>query len=211
VKKSLQHEITLDLASGARLRLLYFSDRELRWIFSYDYVGPKRPGETPGVIHGLPLTADYFSYEPRRKRSSETPGIVNDVRLVANYADGLLEGRFVLSMHVVIPNRLGQRFFTGLDISPGAKTYLAFNYERSADEYLLTEICKGIERVHLNGVKPAIIRPVAFPFPVPDRIPVKLGKLQVPFRTHTDDIAHFDLPERTLQDNAAWAPHHQRP
>src|SRR6478672_2103977 len=102
----LEHEITLDLASGAHLRLLYFSDREQRWIFSYDYVSPERAREPPDVI--------------------------NKVCLVANYADGLLKSNFVLSMHVVIPSRLGREFLAGLDISPGAKTYLEFNYVLSS-------------------------------------------------------------------------------
>lgn len=170
----LQHEITLDLATGARLWLGYFSDRELRWIFSYDYVSPKR--------------------------FNEPPDIFNKTRLVANYADGRLANNFALSMHVVIPSRLGRQFFMGLDISSGAKTYLEFCYSRSFDEYKLTEICKGAgDRLRLDAAEPAILRPVAFPFPVPDRLPVKCGRLQVPFRTNADGLNYFDLPERTLR------------
>jgi hypothetical protein len=168
----LQHEITLDLASGAKLKLRYFSDREQRWIFSYNYVSPERAREPPDVI--------------------------NKVCLVANYDGGLLEDHFVLSMHVVIPSRLGREFLAGLDISPGAKTYLEFNYVRSSNEYKLTEICKGArERVRLDKAEPAIIRPLEFPFPIPDRVPIKFGKLQIPFRTNADIINHFDLPEKT--------------
>ena len=75
----------------------------LRWIFSYHYVGEKKPGETPAVINQVQLTADY--------------------------AAGLLAPAFMLSMHVIIPGRLGQRYFVGVDISPGAKTYLEFSYK----------------------------------------------------------------------------------
>lgn len=176
MRHQLQHEITLDLASGARLGLCYFSDRELRWIFSYNYVSPERSREPDGI---------------------------NKIRLVATYTDGLLESSFVLSMHVVIPGRLGREFFAGLDISPDAKAYLEFSYARSSNEYKLIEICKGAgERVRLDAATPAIIKPIAFPFPVPDRIPVECGRLQVPFRTSADSINHFDLPERTLR----WIP-----
>jgi hypothetical protein len=230
----IEHEIKLDLASGARLTILYFSDRALRWIFSYNYVGTKDPGAAPEVV--------------------------NEVRLTADYDDGLLAAQILLSMHVVIPSRLGQEFFAGMDISPGAKTYLEFSYERIptpmmvafptspvrieditvvgaphtrprleppssfpsgppyappiartdnvkisndgsvrlADEYRLVEICKGArERVRVDGQGSALVQPIEFPFPVPDRIPVEFGVLHVPFRTNTGMVAHFDLPART--------------
>lgn len=161
----LQHEITLRLSSGAHLRIIYFTDRELRWIFSYDYVDHE---------------------------------IVNDVRLLANYTNGILASPLVLSMRIVIPRRTGHEFFAGLDISPGGKTYLEFSYERSPVIYRLTEIRKGARaRVRLDAAEPAIIRPIAFPFPVPDSIPIEIGWIRVPFRTNTGDIEHFNLPERT--------------
>jgi hypothetical protein len=178
----IQHEIDLTLASGARLTLLYFSDREMRWIFSYDYVGEKDPGAAPEVV--------------------------NKVRLTANYETGLLTSQIVLSMHVVIPARLGQQFFAGVDISPGAKTYLEFTYQapisdldnRVGDAFRLVEICKGArDRVPLTDVAPAIVRPIEFPFPIPDRLPIEHDMLRVPFRTNKGDVAHFDLPTRTLR------------
>ena len=178
----LQHEIDLKLASGARLTLLYFSDREQRWIFSYDYVGEKDPGTAPEVV--------------------------NQVKLVANYEAGLLTSQIVLSMHVVIPARLGQEFFAGVDISPGAKTYLEFTYQapisdldnRVGDAFRLVEICKGArDRVHLTNTEPAIVRPIEFPFPIPDRLPIEHGRVRVPFRTNQGDVAHFDLPAGTLR------------
>lgn len=174
----MQHEITFKLATGANLKLLYFSDRELRWIFSYDYVGEKAPGATPEVV--------------------------NKVQLTANYEAGILTAQLVLSMHVVIPVRLGQQFFAGVDISPGAKTYLEFHYTKcknAADkivDYRLVEICKGArECVSLDVNEPAIVRPIEFPFPVPDRIAVEFGAIHVPFLTNQGVIAHFDLPTRT--------------
>ena len=180
IDDSLQHEIDLKLASGARLTLLYFSDQELRWIFSYDYIGEKDPGTVPEVV--------------------------NKVKLVANYEAGLLTSQIVLSMDVVIPARLGQQFFVGVDISPGAKTYLEFTYQapisdldnRVGDAFRLVEICKGArDRVRLTDVTPALVQPIEFPFPIPDRLPIEYGMLRVPFRTNKGDVAHFDLPTRT--------------
>ena len=168
----IQHEIALKLASSAQLKLLYFSDREQRWIFSYDYLGKKDPGTAPEVV--------------------------NKVQLVANYEAGVLAPQLVLSMHVVIPARLGQQFFAGVDISPGAKTYLEFLYERTGNDYLLIEICKGArDRVRVADALPALVRPIEFPFPVPDQIPAEYGWYRVPFRTNHGDIANFELPART--------------
>lgn len=176
----MQHEIMLKVASGASLKLLYFSDRELRWIFSYDYIGEKAPGAAPEVV--------------------------NKVQLVANYEAGHLAEQLVLSMHVIIPARLGQQFFAGVDISPGAKTYLEFHYTKCKNaarkivDYRLVEICKGAcERVALDVNEPAIVRPIEFPFPVPDRIAIEFGSIHVPFLTNQGSIAHFDLPLRTYR------------
>ena len=119
MRDPIEHQIDLRLASGADLKILYFSDREMRWIFSYSYRGERRPGEQPDVV--------------------------NQVRLTAEYIEGLLAPSFVLSMHVVIPSRLGQSYFAGVDISPGGKTYLEFTYRLyrespDATAYRLAEI-----------------------------------------------------------------------
>lgn len=172
----IEHEIKLALASGATLTILLFSEHEQRWIHAYDYVGEKAPGAVPDIA--------------------------NDVRLAANYDSGVLVPQIVLSMHVVVPARLGQRYFAGVDISPGAKTYLEFTYERTVDtpdKYLLVEVSKGArDRVRLEHA-PGLVRPIEFPFPVPDRIPVEFGKLRVPFLTNAGSVNHFELPWSTIR------------
>ena len=174
----LEHAIDLVLASGAGLKILYFSDREMRWIFSYDYRGERRPGEMPDLV--------------------------NEVRLTAEYAEGLLASALVLSMHVVIPARLGQQFFAGVDISPGAKTYLEFHYQRDdnaiiSPEYRLIAIQKGArEQVLLGDQKASLVKQIEFPFPIPDRLPAG-PRVRVPFRLNDDEISHFELPARTLR------------
>ncbi len=175
----IEHQIDLVLASGAGLKILYFSDHEMRWIFSYNYRGERRPGETPDVV--------------------------NEIRLTAEYNEGRLATNFVLSMHVVIPARLGQQFFAGVDISPGAKTYLEFHYTQCKNaalkviDYRLVEICKGArDRVRLDINEPAIVRPIEFPFPVPDRMELR-DRVSVPFRLDNGEISQFELPARTLR------------
>ncbi|HSX22396.1 MAG TPA: hypothetical protein VLE97_06425 [Gaiellaceae bacterium] len=171
----IEHEVKIALASGAELTILYFSDREMRWIFAYDYFGER---------HLRPA-----------------PEIVNKTRLTANYEAGLLAAQLVLSMHVVVPDRLGKQYFAGVDISPGAKTYLEFTYERQEKEYRLVEICKGArDRLRLADLDPALVRPIEFAFPVPDRVAVDFGMLRVPFRANDGNIHYFELPARTLRN-----------
>lgn len=171
------HQINLVLASGANLTLLHFPEEQAsRWIFDYHYVGQKATGASPDIV--------------------------NKVKLVADYADGILASQFVLSMHVVIPSRLGQQFFVGMDISPGAKTYLEFSYtaEPAAEEYRLVEISKGArERVRLDTVDPALVRPIEFPFPIYDRLPVVDGGIKAPFLLNNGILSYFELPTRTLR------------
>jgi hypothetical protein len=173
MRDPLEHRIDLHLASGAQLTILSFSDRESRWLFSYTYRSQNDPGEVPDIV--------------------------NEVKLTADYRDGLLAPAFVLAMHVVIPTRLGRRYFAGLDISPGAKTYLEFSYERT-EVYRLVEICKGAsERVRIDMSAPSIVRPIEFPFPVPDQLDMDYGRVNVPFRTNSGAFNHFTFPLSTLR------------
>jgi hypothetical protein len=184
----IEHQIHLDLASGAKLTLLFFSDREQRWIFAYDYIGDTKLGKTPDIV--------------------------NNVRLTLDFEDGELAKTFVLSMHVIIPSRLGKNFFVGMDVSPGAKTYLEFVYEHYKEPYLLdthrprvginlgeyrlAEIRKGArDVVRLPSQDPALMKPVNFPFPVTDRITFESGKIRVPFLTNAGDINVFEVPTCT--------------
>jgi hypothetical protein len=178
VTDPLEHAIKLDLASGAHLTILYFSDREMRWIFKHHYIGNKKPGARPDIA--------------------------NDVQLVANYTDGILAPTLVLSMHVVVPSRLGQQFFVGVDISPGANTYLEFTYGRTppvtGTAYRLAEISKGArERVCLDNLEPALVKPINFPFPIPNQLAVIFGRVSFPFLGNDGVIDHFDLPTSTLR------------
>lgn len=173
----IEHAFHLEVSSRAKLSILYFSDRETRWLFSYHYRGERDPGTDPEIV--------------------------NDVRLTADYKDGQLIDQFVLSMHIVIPSRLGKRFFAGMDISPGAKTYFEFLYERQPrgfqeDVYRLIEICKGANtRLRVDEAK-GFIQTINSPFPILDQIAIT-NMIYVPFRTNAGTTAYFELPWSTVR------------
>lgn len=178
----MQHDIHLEHAGDSQLKIMIFSDREMRWIFSHNYIGEKLPGQAPDFV--------------------------NKTRLVAEYRDGLLTDPIVLSMEIVVPSRLGQRFFAGVDISPGAKTYLEFRYERylAGGTSRLAEICKGArEYIRVADLDPAFLKQFEFPFPVcdilePERVSAQQSNvLRVPFRANDDTIANFTFPLSTTR------------
>jgi hypothetical protein len=170
----LQHEIRLDLASGAHLKILYFSDRGLRWIFSYNYLGKKDPGTAPEVV--------------------------NDVKLTAEYADGLLASTLVLTMYVINPAHRVLEFFAGIDITPGSKAHLEFSYKRTGGAYRFVEICRDArDRARVIGTALERVNPLEYPFPIPNRLPVEYAAVRVPFRTNAGLIDHFSLPTNTLR------------
>lgn len=175
----LEHEIHLPQADGGDLRILIFSDREMRWIFHHHYASKKLPGRAPDVLC--------------------------DVDLIAEYRDGRLHEPVVLTMHVVLPCRLGQKFFAGVDISPSAKTFLEFHYARqSSTVFHLVKICKGArERVVISDQTPALASPIDFPFPIPDVVHPQgdatggVDVLRFPFRASDDVLHYFEVPLHT--------------
>jgi hypothetical protein len=105
----------------------------------------------------------------------EEPGVVLDQRIVLDYHQGLAADDLVLSLHVIFPGRLGVKAFLGVDISPGAKTYIELHYARSGDEYVLGRIEVGAQQAYVLGQAEGLIKPLDFPFSVLDRLPVERG------------------------------------
>lgn len=104
-KKNVTHDVyryALKLGSGATLKLIIQGDDHC-WRFGYDYI---RHGENREVL------------------------VRNDVKLNVNYHKGQITDRIELSMHVIFPGRFGKEFVYGVDVSPGAKTFYEFGYER---------------------------------------------------------------------------------
>jgi len=139
----------------------------------------------------------HFVAYPEGDLRQRKPEIVNKWKLWAEYRAGDLAA-LSLRMDITLPERLGRKFAFGMDISPGAKTYLQFIYQPHDDgSWRLTTIEKGSSVVldvsHLTDDQPegAVTPPaIDFPFPVPDRLEQRCrrkdgtpsGGFLVPFR-----------------------------
>ncbi len=171
----------VDLASGAHLKVQIPSLEEQVWIFQYRY---------------------------HRRNEHRRIDLVNDVQLEVPYLDGFVEARpaefrrrLTLSMNVVLPAKLGVRFFLGVDISPDAKTFLQFHYEpdpKNEEVLRLVEVEVGAQhQFRLDAMPDGLIRPIDFPFPVQDTILPEFGDYRVPFLDREGQIAYFVFPLRT--------------
>ncbi len=174
------------LDNGIGLAVLFHSWTEMRWIAKHRYLEGKRLGRSPKLI--------------------------NEWTLIADFDSGLLKPQLKLSMHIIIPERLGQASLLGVDISPGAKTYLEFLYERpqaripmpTDDPYwknvrpgaypeglpgpfYLAEISKGIEA-------PIDTRPLTFPESGPGLIKPISIEFPFPFECRIDWRHGYHVP-----------------
>lgn len=174
----MEHKLRLTLASGADLELLWFSQQDQTWIFSHTY---RQAGDTPRSVR-----------------------LLNNSRLTVRYERGR-PVEVTLCMHIIIPERLGQKFLAGLDISPGAKTHFTFEYAKEGDDFHLREIIKGCAtRLSLNeGPSEQLMRRVEFPFPVPIVIKKEFGSYACPFLDQDDQIGEYTFPSCTLRGGAA--------
>ncbi len=131
----------------------------------------------------------WCHYYAPRTAGERTPEIVNDLRLNATYIEGVLALPLKLVMHVIIPARLGKRFILGMDVSPGAKTYIEFHYGDPDAARTLR-----LMRIEIGALRfldlPRIAEPptgtlvaplVEFPFPVLECLPCQRGRYRVPF------------------------------
>ena len=121
------------------------------------------------------LEAVLFMKHRYAEKTGRKVKLVNELMLTARYENKskLLES-ISLDMYIIVPERLGQRFLYGMDISPGAKTFIEFSYAlrlREGLSYQLSEITVGSKKVNLssNDDKQLVI-PMDFLFPVPDVI-----------------------------------------
>jgi|GEM_PF-1713669 len=170
---SKEYRINLHLADNVRLEMLMFSHQEHRWIFKH-------------------LRRQYAA-------DQQTVLLVQDTRLVVNYRDGAVEPEFELHISLVLPQKRGQLFLYGVDVSPGSLINLTFAYQlqsvESASQYRLTRFEEG-SRVHdLTKLEPALIKQVAVPFPLLDTI-VKNGWVyRVPFLADDGSERFFSFPD----------------
>ena len=154
----IEYGLELDLASGATSKLIVFDMSEAALFFAHEAWFGKELGKNPDMICKQKVTA--------------------------RYRDGVL-CELGLTMYVIIPSRLGQRRIYGVDVSPGAKTFIEFDYEPrfsatwERGPLLLRELrCKGhrirFDPMPTEGLQ-ALTRPIGFPFPVLDRLEIDVG------------------------------------
>lgn len=136
----------------------------------------------------------YYLY---RRREDRDVLVVNETTLIVEYV-ACVASAVSLAMHVIFPSRLGQQYLYGIDVSPGAKTYLEFNYVLDGERFRLDEIVKGAStRLRLDDA--ALMQSVNFPWPVPDSILLDrdFGRYRVPYMRTNGELCAFEFP-RTL-------------
>lgn len=174
-----QYRVNIELPTEIRLEMLMFSHEEHRWIYHYDYRSEERAGAGP---------------QPR------APKLINELRLVVNYKNGVLADKIVLVWHVIVPHRLGQELYLGMDLSPGAKNYLEFTYHREGNDFRLRVAELGArKRQELTDEAAALVRPVDCPFPLPDTVPLFQGRWRFPVRKSSGDIVEIAVQPNILK------------
>lgn len=167
----LSHDVVLALPDDAEVRIMVTGE-EHRWIFR----------------HVLRVCVD------RELR------LYCETKLVVDWARGVLADKLVLSMHVVLPEKLGQAFVAGVDVSEGAKTYLEWTYAAAGDRFRLRELCRGANDRHSFEQEPGLVRAMPLPFPVLDVIEDEGRSYRVPFRKdEAGNLGYFTFPRTTLR------------
>lgn len=117
-EQAVSRRITLDLDNGATLEILLHPWDEQTWIFTYRF----------------------------EAREAHDTRLLCDWKCILRYCQGRLIPSVGVTMHVIIPELLGQQHYLGVDISPGAKTFLQMEYEhdREGAPLLLQSITKGV-------------------------------------------------------------------
>jgi hypothetical protein len=179
-KKVTDYQFDLRLDTGAHLEVLVFNEygeNMVRWIFTYRF-----------------LSRDTGRFL--------VPKVVIDYSLCLNYVAGQLTDEVELTMNVTIPEKLGKQSFAGVDISPGAKTYLRFLYRRVGPKlFRLAAVGKGANPlVELPDEGEGLMKQTELPFVLVDRLE-REGVYRVPFHSHDrehsreDGVSHFYFPE----------------
>ena len=177
------YKVALDLKCGARLQMLLHPWAEHRWIFNHEYRLRTGPRGLRGKVKAL-----------------------CEWSCVVDYHEGRLQNELDISMHIIIPERLGKRIAYGVDISPGAKTFLQFYYEQAEDSlFYLAEFSQGgrarvdVRHLTMGKKEDQVMQPVELPFPlvIADRIEREFQdddgswagdfKAPFPFRVTGDD------------------------
>lgn len=136
-----------------------------------------------------------FSHTYRQREGIRDVRLLNDLRAVVDYDESGDVSGFCLTMHVVIPSRLGKEFVAGADVSAGAKTFFEFSYDKLGKMFVLREVTMGAAtKVMLD--EGALMNVARFPFPVPDRLNHNGGYYTLKYLASDGDVAGFVFPLR---------------
>lgn len=174
----MQYKIPIDFGDGALLDIHLFNDTEHRWIFKHEFI------------------------KSERKELSTKVTIANDSRLYVNYEKGLAKD-VKLSMNIRQPQKMGKKYFLGVDISEGSKLYLEFLYEKKDQLYNLTSIDMGSHGIiDLTKEKDSLVKQQEFMFPVANPIEREFdgfGDYRVPFLKNNGEKGFFKFPESYVE------------
>lgn len=128
---------------------------------------------------------------------SRKPEQVTDISLVVDYEQGVAH-EFSLSLSAVKPQRLGQKYAYGADVSPGARLYVEFTYKLDADgeTFVLSEYEVGTKRTQVDRGTPGLVQPVDIDYPVLDVVPCEFGAYSVPYIGPGGVQKEFQFPRR---------------
>lgn len=167
------YRVPFDLGNGLKVDTLFFNRNETKLIYGSTFTDS---------VHG-----------PGIRRIAK-PSLVCEFSCIASYELGILK-EFKIFVHVTIPERLGKVYAWGVDISPGAKTFVEFNYKIVVDEECRINLLKlefvqvgSQPKIYLDDLE-GIMQPVNFPYPIENDLKVEFGKVNVPFlvTNHPED------------------------
>lgn len=167
------NEYKIELPYGeAHLDILLFNDIEHRWIFTHNYL---------------------------KRQSAERnaqPILTNKSCLVVNYNLGQVSG-IELSMDIKRPDKRGQVYYLGVDISPNSHMFVEFKYEKQGELFRMKSIQTSTsQRVDLDALAKSQVpmKKFEFPFPLKDRVERELDGYKVPFMQNNGVESFFVFP-----------------
>jgi len=169
------YKITHNLKDDVKLEMYVFNHDEHRWIFTYNYF-----------------------YEVQKAESKTPISVVNDITLVVNYNKRVITDNLNLRMHIVRPDKKGQRFWLGIDVSEGSELNAEFKYEKKGDLFEMKLADFGnYGRVDIDYLGEGLVNQNKnIPFPIEDTIKKEFTDYKVPFLTNENKLAFFEFPEK---------------
>lgn len=142
----------------------------------------------------------WFSYmyrAPQDRKPGETPDLENKTTLTVEYDDGIAQD-CTLDMDAVFPKRLGKVVVRGMDVTPGARINIRFNYKKQNGIYRLKMIDCGLGRKKEipECEEEGLVKQVNFPFPVRMSVEKVYGGYCFPFLRNDNVFDNF-----TFMDN----------